>query len=370
MDKYFKKHPNCRGRAGKCPGNVRHVTCKNTIARFDQNTKTKWAIFRHFGTHKHPWPKAKKPDKLAKKKLKAEIAKNPKEGAFLLKIGKPDAPKDPYDSVLKIHLSLANADRLHYHQRLILAELGIVPGKKGGMLDDELLLDMFKWNKAGLRVISACFMDDLEHFTFQTQWMADRIVARDINNNVYSQGLVSDVTYWFFLNGYLLSTSMYCKEIAQWVPFLKPEISKEEHDTLVCKIVDFSAAQREGFVAAYWEVFGICDKKIVLGKLQGCQGKLQGCHEHYCAQVTWVKKNRHIVMADKENTFQKMRLLLIKEPEEGNKSHEDKMDELRRRFPKARKWFDWWTMADVVAMLFPTRWAQVEDGPKGKGRPT
>jgi hypothetical protein len=160
-------------------------------------------------------------------------------------------------------------------------------------------------------------MEDAEHFTFQTEWMAKLLVARDINHQVYSQGLVSDVTYLFFLNGYLLSTSMYCEELGRWVPiqltwirglsenyykihfatlfsqFQKPDITQEERDTLVCNIVDFSAAQREGFVAAYWQVFGICNKKIVLGKLQSC-------HEHYRAQVSRVKKNRHVVSANEE----------------------------------------------------------------------
>ncbi|EHS63540.1 uncharacterized protein PGTG_21646 [Puccinia graminis f. sp. tritici CRL 75-36-700-3] len=153
---------------------------------------------------------------------------------------------------------------------------------------------------------------------------------------------------------------MYCEELGRWVP---PEFTPEERDILVRNIVDFSAARREGFVAAYWEVFGICDKKIVLGKLQGC-------HEHYRAQVTRVKKNRHIVMADEENTFQTMCLALIKEPVDGDPSHEDQMDQLRRLFPKARKWFDWWTMADVEAMLFPTRRARAEDAPEGKRAPT
>jgi hypothetical protein len=160
-------------------------------------------------------------------------------------------------------------------------------------------------------------LEEGKHFTFQTKWMAKLPVACDLNHQVYSQGLVSDVTYWFFLKGYLLSTSMFCKELGRWVPvqltwirgllenyykihfatlfsqFVKPEITKEERDILVCNIVDFSAAQREGFVEAYWHVFGICKKKVVLGKLQGC-------HEHYRAQVLRIKKNRHIVMADKE----------------------------------------------------------------------
>jgi hypothetical protein len=42
-------------------------------------------------------------------------------------------------------------------------------------------------------------------------------------------------------------------------------------------------------------------------------------------------------------------------------SHEAKVDELHRRFPKARRWIDWWTAADVSSMLFPSRKPQVDD---------
>jgi hypothetical protein len=128
--------------------------------------------------------------------------------------------------------------------------------------------------------------------------MAKQLLACNINHKVYNTRLVSDFTYQFFENGYLLSTSMYCEELSRWIPiqltwirglskryyqlhfatlfqqFLKPEITKAEHDILVCNIVDFSFAQQEGFVAAYWEVFGLCNKKIVLDKTQGC-------HQHY-----------------------------------------------------------------------------------------
>ena len=129
-----------------------HMPCKSTITRFDTNTATQWSILRHYGTHNHPWPEAKKPNKLAKEKLKTVVSKNPKEGAFSLKvsltwhtdtihqfqelntsffkIGKSSVPKDPFESVLQIHPSLANAERLAYHWRRILDALGIVPGKK------------------------------------------------------------------------------------------------------------------------------------------------------------------------------------------------------------------------------------------------
>jgi hypothetical protein len=41
------------------------------------------------------------------------------------------------------------------------------------------------------------------------------------------------------------------------------------------------------------------------------------------------------------------------------------MDEMRRQFPKIRAWLDWWTMADVEAILFPSRRKMLEDSPNG-----
>jgi hypothetical protein len=165
-------------------------------------------------------------------------------------------------------------------------------------IDHQKVADKIGFYRRGLLIILCSFMEDQEHFTFQTEWMAKQLLACNINHKVYNTRLVSDFTYQFFENGYLLSTSMYCEELSRWIPiqltwirglskryyqlhfatlfqqFLKPEITKAEHDILVCNIVDFSFAQQEGFVAAYWEVFGLCNKKIVLDKTQGC-------HQHY-----------------------------------------------------------------------------------------
>ena len=61
---------------------------------------------------------------------------------------------------------------------------------------------------------------------------------------------------------------------------------------------------------------------------------------------------------------------LLKELTEGGPTHKEKIDELRRRFPKAKRWLDWWTMSDVEAMLFPSRRPQLEDTPEDQNRPT
>jgi hypothetical protein len=45
--------------------------------------------------------------------------------------------------------------------------------------------------------------------------------------------------------------------------------------------------------------------------------------------------------------------------------HKQKIDLLRRGFPKTKRWLDWWTMSDVKAMLFPSRRPMLEDLPEG-----
>lgn len=145
--------------------------------------------------------------------------------------------------------------------------------------------------------------------------MQDQLVARDAEGKIYGGGLLSDVTYKFFANGYLLSTSMYHEDLRRWIPIqltwlrglseehyavhfeslMKQLVNLPSHDceTLVRQVVDFSMAQKNGFILAYMKVFEEEDRSVALSKLQGC-------HEHFRAQVTRVKRNRTIIPAEKE----------------------------------------------------------------------
>ena len=149
-------------------------------------------------------------------------------------------------------------------------------------------------------IVSSSFMPLLEHFTFQTRWMATQLVACDREGKVYNGRLLSDVTYKCFKNGYLLTTSMYCKELGQWIlvqlswmrglseqyykihfstlfkKFKDKLINNEEAQTLCRQVVDFSAAQRNGFILAYMEVFNKADPSQA-------SPLLKGCHEHFRA---------------------------------------------------------------------------------------
>jgi hypothetical protein len=64
-----------------------------------------------------------------------------------LQIRKPNASQDSYNSVLDIHPSLGNADRLRYYRKLMLKELNITPENISGEADDKFITDLFKWVK-------------------------------------------------------------------------------------------------------------------------------------------------------------------------------------------------------------------------------
>jgi hypothetical protein len=59
-------------------------------------------------------------------------------------------------------------------------------------------------------------------------------------------------------------------------------------DSITNKEAQFSAAQRSGFVSAYMEVFNKDNPSRALQLLKGC-------HEHFWAQVTCMKRNQAVV---------------------------------------------------------------------------
>ncbi|KAI7950633.1 hypothetical protein MJO29_009307 [Puccinia striiformis f. sp. tritici] len=123
---------------------------------------------------------------------------------------------------------------------------------------------------------------------------------------------------------------------------IRPEITLLERDLMARQVVDFSLAQVEGFKDALREVFGIHDP-IKLDSM------VKGCHQHFRPQ----------------KLFEFKCMLLLNLTVEGGLNHAEKLDELRRLFPRAKRWLDWWNMSDIQSMLFPSRRPMLDDLPDG-----
>lgn len=161
-------------------------------------------------------------------------------------------------------------------------------------------------------MLSSSFSEEDGHLTFQTKWMRQRLLAIDEEGRAYSGGLLTDVTYKLFKNGYLCSTSMYDHDLCRWIPILFTWLNglHDEHyaahfrslmrclkdapmtptqrNSLVRQVVGFSKAQKKGFIAAYMDVFEEHDPRKA-------SFRLHGCHEHYRASITRLKRNHAVI---------------------------------------------------------------------------
>ncbi|EGG11434.1 uncharacterized protein MELLADRAFT_90953 [Melampsora larici-populina 98AG31] len=329
--------------AVKCSGRHVWTQCPGTSCRIDIEKESGWGVLCHSGTHMHVWPSSKKADPLAMLALKAQLVKNPKAGPLVLKL-----------------------------RRKVLVAKGLMPEKESKGGGDRLILDLMHWGRNGLRLISTSLLGADVHITFQTEWIAEQLVRRDQNRKVYSGGLLLDVTYRFFHNGYLLTTSMYNEIMHCWIPIQltwiwgqevnhyrahfstllkqikEADLTHHKRELLVQQVVDFSVAQKKGFVTAYMEVFNKNDPAKALDKLKGC-------HEHYCQSITRITKNRNVVDASQVKNFKFLALDLLEPDQPNGMCLGDKFDQLARLFPKSNPWLDWWNTADIHAMLFCAR---------------
>ncbi|EGG11013.1 uncharacterized protein MELLADRAFT_92442 [Melampsora larici-populina 98AG31] len=352
---HILKHPRCP--AAECQGQHRWTTCTTTSCRVDLEKETGWAILRHSGTHCHVWPVSKKADPLAMEKLTAEVVKNPKAGPMVLQVGQAGEGRKITPSVDNLHPAFSHRSRLGYLRRTILYNTGIMTEQESKGGGDSFPLDIQHWGTKGLWLISMALTGSNVHVTFQIEWMAQQLVRRDPETEkVYSGGLLSDVTYRFFKNGYLLTTSMYSDLLHRWIPVQLTWMARLDvthykgHFTLLMKqmFVDFSSAQKQGFVGAYMDVFNKRDRDKAMSKLKGC------C-EHYRQSITRITRNRGVVPAGDNGTFEDMALNLLEPDKPNGLNLAQRFESLAKAYPAAKPWIAWWNTADIEAMLFCAR---------------
>ncbi|KAJ7091038.1 hypothetical protein C8R44DRAFT_585422, partial [Mycena epipterygia] len=235
-----------------------------------------------------------------------------------LVVGRPGV-NGPGDSVAVISPLLVNAERVKYERRKVLKG----PGGHGG---DNFLKEFAKFEASNPGFIRTSQLGLVSIIVLQTSFMAARL-AKSISIDAEAvSGIVSDAAhgFWKERNSLLIVSSTYEPvHLDCWVPGLISysnggtaehyrihffelfQSIAEEYDVhdieltddAFANVVDFSSAERSGFILAFIDFW--CHRapgERSIEELQQTAPKLlKGCSQHFRNQITRVKKISGVV---------------------------------------------------------------------------
>ncbi|KAH7907135.1 hypothetical protein BJ138DRAFT_1215655, partial [Hygrophoropsis aurantiaca] len=295
------------------------------------------------------------------------VYENPMAGPLALIVG-PQGRDGPQEGVGSISPVLLNVHRVKSDiQRL---------RKKAGK--DEWHATFNEFTKQNSNFILYHQFGDLSAVVMQTPFMASTLVKDHISRDAVN-GVVTDAAHGFWKehNDLLIISSTYNPSLSCWVPALMTYANgassqhnhihffhlfesmakecdkrgEEVTDELFANVVDFSEAERAGYIDAFvnfWTARG--DQRTDNELRAAAAALLKGCQQHFRSQVTRVSKISGVIPPDQKEHFQDRAKSLLTA---ANLDAFHKIaDALLRDYPNVENWLRWWMRDTHASMLF------------------
>ncbi|KAF5338688.1 hypothetical protein D9758_017577 [Tetrapyrgos nigripes] len=218
--------------------------------------------------------------------------------------------------------------------------------------------------------------------SFHSKWMQDQLLpkAELVEGPLPLEGMLTDGAhkYWADPNAVLISTTTFNTVIDRWVPSMfsyangvttqhyhwhftavieaiaeaAHEHNEKITDELFALVVDFSDAQRLGFISAFTDYFiRQEDNTRTRTELENAaQSLIKGCRYHFEKSVTHVARLSNHVPPDSRAEFEELcRQMVIAE----NSAVFDRVVKIMKEtWPGLEAWLNWWLAPEHASMIF------------------
>ncbi|KAF8516236.1 hypothetical protein JB92DRAFT_3311114 [Gautieria morchelliformis] len=367
-----------------------HICHARTLQWKEIHHGVEWTCWSHEGLHTHPRPPMSgKLTRIEEDAVDVQIAHRSDATALELRTGNGTLGSTPLGDISPV---LTDARRARYQRGQSQNRLGLASPSKGGLsflqsfvklkekFDTEFLVNSGIHSPTFI-VLQTPFM--AEHFL--TDAIADWLDSPASEEHA-RHGFVVDGDHSFFKSGVLLATCAWSHVLNKWAPVLYTWIDRQDiahhrphfkhlfgqivqaagskfQAKLLLHIMDYSAAARAAHAAEYSAAmtsqlinFGFLSAEAQQVEIQRFRKEasqyLVGCETHWLGSCRRIKHSGAIVAPPLVSKFEHLtsRLLL---PSITPNEFGQITDELRRVFPKAVGWLNWWLQPAVACMIFP-----------------